>query len=170
MTRHAKHLRALALVFAGLYLAGALLYAILPSSVSFLSIPLPDSIRFGMVGLGVVGLAFVLWGRASLGKNWAPSLSGLRADTALITTGAYRLVRHPIYLGAFIFLAALALLAANLLTLVPTIALLILLYVQLPEEESMLIDRFGEEYREYMKRTPRFMPSLRDERKRAEKD
>jgi len=169
-TRHAKHLRAIALVFAGIYLAGALLYALLPSSVSFLSIPLPDSIRLGMVGLGVVGTAFVLWGLVSLGKNWAPSLSGLRTDTVLITTGAYRLVRHPIYLGAFIFLAAQALLAANLFTLVPTVALLTLLYAQLPEEESMLIDRFGDEYREYMKRTPRFMPSLENEPKQTEKD
>jgi len=80
------------------------------------------------------------------------------------------LVRHPIYLGAFIFLAAQALLAANLLTLVPTVALLTLLYAQLPEEESMLIDRFGDEYREYMKRTPRFMPSFKNEPKRTEKD
>jgi protein-S-isoprenylcysteine O-methyltransferase Ste14 len=73
-------------------------------------------------------------------------------------------VRHPIYLGAFIFLVALALLSANLLILIPTVALALLLYAQLPEEENLLIDRFGDEYREYMKRTPRFIPDLRHER------
>jgi protein-S-isoprenylcysteine O-methyltransferase Ste14 len=63
-------------------------------------------------------------------------------------------------LGAFIFLAALTLVAANLLILLPTLALFAILYRSI-EEEALLIDRFGDEYREYMKRTPRFIPKFR---------
>jgi protein-S-isoprenylcysteine O-methyltransferase Ste14 len=116
-----------------------------------------------MVGVAVLGILLVSWGYWVLGKNWAPSVSGVRSDTVLVTSGVYGFVRHPIYLGAFIFLAALALVATNLLILLPTLALLALLYTSIDEEEAMLIDRFGDEYREYMKRTPRFIPTLRHE-------
>lgn len=117
-----------------------------------------------MIGVAFLSTSFVVWALRVLGKNWAPSLSGVRKDTFLVTTGPYAIVRHPIYLGVFVLLAALALLAANFLILLPTVALLTLLYVQLPDEESMLIDRFGDQYREYMKRTPRFVPSLKHQR------
>jgi len=126
----------------------------------FLSIPLPDWFRLIMVGVAVLGLSFVLWGYRVLGKNWAPSVSGVRKDTVLVTTGLYGFVRHPIYLGIFISLFALALAVANLLVLVPTLALLIILYASIDEEEVILIDRFGNEYCEYKKRTPRFIPKL----------
>lgn len=163
-TQHARRLRAVALGFAVLYLAAALLHTLAPGSLAFLSIPIPDSFRLVMIGVAFLSTSFVVWALRVLGKNWAPSLSGVRKDTFLVTTGPYAIVRHPIYLGVFVLLAALALLAANFLILLPTVALLTLLYVQLPDEESMLIDRFGDQYREYMKRTPRFVPSLKHQR------
>jgi protein-S-isoprenylcysteine O-methyltransferase Ste14 len=162
-TPHARRLRIVALALAVLYFAGTLLYALLPSLVMFLSIPLPDWFRLVMVGLAALGISFVSWGYWALGKNWAPSVSGVKKDTVLVTTGLYGFVRHPIYLGAIIFLAALALVAANLLILLPTLALLTLLYASIDEEEAMLIDRFGDEYREYVKRIPRFIPKFRHE-------
>ena len=160
---HARWLRVGALVFAVPYFVGTLLYALFPGWVAFLSIPLPDWFRLGIVGVAILGTSFFLWALWSLGENWAPSVSGVRKDTVLVTTGPYGIVRHPIYLGVFILLAALAALAANLLIVLPTLGLLILLYAQLPDEESLLISRFGDEYREYMKRTPRFIPNFRHE-------
>jgi protein-S-isoprenylcysteine O-methyltransferase Ste14 len=145
------------------YFAAALLYALLPGWVMFFSILLPDWFRLVMVGVAALGILFVWWGCWVLGKNWAPSVSGVKKDAVLVTTGLYGVVRHPIYSGAFIFLAALTLVAANLLILLPTLALLALLYASIDEEETMLIDRFGDEYREYMRRTPRFIPKFRHE-------
>jgi len=84
----------------------------------------------------------------------------VRKDTVLVTTGLYGFVRHPIYLGIFIFLWTLAIMTANLLVLLATLALLAVLYASIDEEEVILIDRFGDEYREYKKRTPRFIPKL----------
>lgn len=162
-TQHVRRLRIAALGLAVLYFWGALLYVLLPSWVIFLSLLLPDWFRLVMVGVAALGVLFVLWGFRVLGKNWALSLSGVRNDTVLVTTGPYGVVRNPIYFGAFILLAALALMAANLLILLPTLALLAGLYTQIDEEEAMLIERFGDEYREYMKRTPRFIPKLRHE-------
>jgi len=159
-TRHEGRLRVTALILAVVYFGGSLFYMSLPSWVMFLSVPLPDWFRLTMVGVAVLGLSWVLWGYWVLGKNWAPSVSGVRRDTVLVTTGLYGIVRHPIYLGLFISLTALALMAANLLVLLPTLALLIVLYASIAEEEVILIDRFGDEYREYKKRTPRLIPKL----------
>ena len=159
-TSHEGRIRAAALILAVIYFGGALLYILLPSWIMFLSIPLPAWFRLIMVGVAVLGLSFVLWGYRALGKNWAPSVSGARKDTVLVTTGLYEFVRHPIYLGLFISLSTLALMAANLLVLLPTLALLIILYASIDEEEIILIDRFGDAYREYKKRTPRLIPKL----------
>ena len=159
-TRHEGRLRVTALILAVVYFGGSLFYMSLPSWVMFLSVPLPDWFRLTMVGVAVLGPSWVLWGYWVLGKNWAPSVSGVRRDTVLVTTGLYGIVRHPIYLGLFISLTALALMAANLLVLLPTLALLIVLYASIAEEEVILIDRFGDEYREYKKRTPRLIPKL----------
>ena len=159
-TTHEGRLRVTALVLAVVYFGGTLFYVLLPSWIMFLSIPLPDWFRLIMVGVAVLGLSFVFWGYWALGKNWAPSVSGVRRDTVLVTTGLYGFVRHPIYLGIFISLSALALMAANLLVLLPTLALLVVLYASIDEEEAILIGRFGNEYREYKKRTPRFIPKL----------
>jgi protein-S-isoprenylcysteine O-methyltransferase Ste14 len=152
-----------ALGFAAVYFVGALLYALFPDLLTPLLIPLPDWFRIVMVGVAVLGVLFVSWGYWLLGKNWAPSVSGVRSDTVLVTSGLYGFVRHPIYLGAFIFLTALALVASNFLILLPTLLLLGLLYISIDEEETMLLDRFGDKYREYMKRTPRFIPRVRHE-------
>jgi protein-S-isoprenylcysteine O-methyltransferase Ste14 len=110
------------------------------------------------VGVAVLGLSIVLCGYWVLGENWAPSVSGVRKDTVLVTTGLNSFVRHPIYLGIFISLSALALMVANLLLLLHTLALLLALYASIDEEAVILIDGFGDEYREYKKRTPRFIP------------
>jgi protein-S-isoprenylcysteine O-methyltransferase Ste14 len=162
-TRRARQFGIVAVTLGVLYFAGALLYALLPGSVMFLSIPLPDWFRVVMVGVAALGVLLVSGGYWALGKNWAPSVTGVRKDTVLVTTGPYAIVRHPIYLAAFVFLAALALVAANLFILLPTLGLLALLYASVDEEEAILIDRFGDEYGEYMKRIPRFIPKVRRE-------
>ena len=161
--REAGHMRITALTFAFLYLAGAMLYTLLPDWIAFLAVALPGWFRLSMVGVAALGLGFISWALWCLGKNWAPSLSGVRKDAFLVSTGPYAIIRHPIYLGAFVFLAALSLVAANLLILLPAIALLALLYTQIGGEEATLIEKFGDEYREYMKRTPRFIPTFRHE-------
>jgi len=162
-TRHARWLRIAALTMAALYFVGALLYALLPGWVMFLSITLPDGFRLIMVVAAALGISLVWWGIRRLGRNWAPSISGVGKDTVLVTTGPYAIVRHPIYLGAFIFLAALALVAANLLIILPTLVLLAMLYASIGQEEAMLIGRFSDEYSEYIKRTPRLIPRFRRE-------
>ena len=154
-------LRAVAIALAFPYFAGAVFYSLVPSWITFLSIPLPYWFRWLMGCLAMVGVLFAVWALRVLGANWAPSLSEVRKDAALITTGPYSIVRNPIYLGILIALPSLSLLAANWLTTIPGFILCILLYNQVGAEEATLVDHFGPAYLEYMKRTPRLVPMLR---------
>jgi protein-S-isoprenylcysteine O-methyltransferase Ste14 len=163
--QHERRMRIVALaLFAPFWFGGIILYAILPSWIMFLSIPLPDWFRLIMVCVTVLSIPFTLWGYRTLGKNWVhalePSKFLQRKRETLVTSGPYRYVRNPIYLGAFTFIIAMALVAANWLLLLSALAVLTLFYMQIGKEEAMLIARFGSEYCEYMKQTPRFIPNL----------
>ena len=61
---------------------------------------LPPSPALGIVGLALVatGLGFAVWARWYLGTNWS-SVVTLKDDHALVRTGPYKYVRHPIYSG-----------------------------------------------------------------------
>ena len=163
--RHESRIHIVALaMFAPFWFGGILLYIIFPSVIAFLSIPLPDWFRILMVCVAVPSIPFTFWGYQTIGKNWVHAFESskfLNSETqTLVTNGPYRYVRNPIYLGSFLFIVSIALVAANWLILLPAIILIILVYLQIKNEEAMLIDRFGDEYREYMKRTPRLIPRL----------
>ena len=106
--------------------------------------------------LAVAGGALVLISRVELGPSW--SLVP-RADQGLVTTGPYRLVRHPIYL-AFTLLTT-----GEALAFSSWPALLIVLSGILPTlawraraEEKLLSRTFGERYAVYRQRTRMMIP------------
>jgi protein-S-isoprenylcysteine O-methyltransferase Ste14 len=110
--------------------------------------------------LAVAGAALVLKSRAELGPAWS-FVPMADQGTGLITTGPYRLVRHPIYLG----LALLAMGEALAFSSWP--AFLIVLYGIVPTfawraraEETLLSRTFGESYALYRKQTKMIIPHL----------
>ncbi|HVV77298.1 MAG TPA: isoprenylcysteine carboxylmethyltransferase family protein [Mycobacteriales bacterium] len=50
------------------------------------------------LALFAAGLGFAIWARTHIGRNWGHPMSR-KDDPELVTTGPYRLVRHPIYSG-----------------------------------------------------------------------
>ncbi len=58
------------------------------------------------------------------------------------------------------FFVSLSLVAANWFMGLASLSVLVMLIVRLPKEEEKLIERFGDEYREYMKRTGRLLPKI----------
>ena len=76
----------------------------------------------------------------------------------LNTSGVYRLVRHPIYTFTFLFLWFMPLMTWNLLALI--IGLTLYTLIGSVFEEQKLVTTFGNEYSEYQKRTPAFLPRL----------
>jgi hypothetical protein len=81
----------------------------------------------------------------------------------LITTGPYRFVRHPFYVGSFISDVGFSLMALN--PYVPLIYLPLFYLVVIPRrvrmEEEFLRSKFGPKYEEYRERVPRYLPSWR---------
>ncbi len=102
----------------------------------------------GLIGLGVSLVAV----------GWAMVYRG-RGD--LVTSGIYRYLRHPQYLGLILIVLAFNIQWPTLPTLVMA-PLLILAYLRLARrEDGELGVRFGETFRAYAARTPPFLPSRR---------
>ncbi len=94
-------------------------------------------------------------------------LSGLNdVAPSLKTNGMSRYVRHPLYLGTFIFLAGLFFLRPLYSTLVSVLPIMIYTVWALQWEEQKLINKFGSVYREYQKFTPAIFPRLRNMKKK----
>jgi protein-S-isoprenylcysteine O-methyltransferase Ste14 len=83
----------------------------------------------------------------------------VREQHALITTGVYRLVRHPMYTSFFLLGLAQLLLLPNWLAGASGLAgALILFAFRVAREERMMLETFGDEYRYYIGRTKRIIP------------
>ncbi|HZT27204.1 MAG TPA: protein-S-isoprenylcysteine O-methyltransferase [Pseudolabrys sp.] len=112
--------------------------------------------------LGTAATAAALWlfrrSHADLGRNWSISLQ-LREQHALVTTGVYRLVRHPMYSSFFLLGVGQLLLLPNWLAGWAGIAGAGILFVfRFRREEQMMLESFGEDYRVYMTHTKRIVP------------
>jgi protein-S-isoprenylcysteine O-methyltransferase Ste14 len=109
------------------------------------------------------GLAFLLWARLTLGKYYFVSTGAgaqLFADHQLVKTGPYAIVRHPMYVG--LALAAWgALLIYFTWTTVYFACFAPLLAFRAYREEQALAAEFGEQWQEYYRRVPMFMPRLK---------
>lgn len=84
-----------------------------------------------------------------------------RAKPVVIREGAFRIIRHPIYLSEIILYLGLLTLSISLAALVIWIVGIVFLHYISRHEEKLLIARFGEEYKKYMRDVPMWIPLLR---------
>jgi protein-S-isoprenylcysteine O-methyltransferase Ste14 len=141
-----------------LILLGVLSYVVWFDQMSFARIPIPSWLRFG--GLALAGAAFwwIRWADITLGENISFTVE-VRPSQRLVREGPYRVVRHPIYLGALGFFAGLGLLSANLVCLLLMVGgWLLIMGPRIPREEALLLSWFGEEYRRYQEEVGRLWP------------
>jgi protein-S-isoprenylcysteine O-methyltransferase Ste14 len=73
-----------------------------------------------------------------------------------VTRGLYRYSRHPMYIGLFLLLLGVSIATASWVFLVLAIAVTVVSFAFAYIEEQACLERYGEAYREYMNRTPRF--------------
>jgi len=137
-----------------------------PASMPWSRLDLPAWARWSGAALGVVCPLLLWWVLRALGKNLTDTVVP-RTTASLVTGGPYRWVRHPFY-GVFLVLTiSVSLVAANWLLGAAWLLVYLLLVIRTRKEEAKLVERFGDEYREYMKRTGRFFPALRGRRAAA---
>jgi protein-S-isoprenylcysteine O-methyltransferase Ste14 len=115
---------------------------------------LPESISFiKPVGYVLLLPGLVLWGVAVI-----QLLTGF-SKGRLVTTGAYSVVRNPIYSSATFFVfPAVALMTLIWVYLVPSVFLYVGVMIFIGKEEKQLTKAFGKEYEGYMARVDRLIP------------
>ena len=136
---------------------GGIAWMINPEWMAWSSLPMPIWGRWIGVVLAGLGGLLVLWTFSNLGKNLTDTVV-TRKDHSLVTSGPYRYVRHPFYLAGLVALLGGSLATANGFLLLAGLMPLGFLVARTRIEEDKLIERFGDEYRNYMAKTGRFFP------------
>jgi len=134
-------------------------FMINPARMAWAAMPLPLSLRWSGVVLGIVAAIAELWTLRSLGPNLTDTVV-TRKNHTLITRGPYRWVRHPFYDCMALFTISAALMMANWFVLAAGVVTFTLLAMRSRTEEQKLLERFGEPYRAYQARTGRFLPKV----------
>jgi protein-S-isoprenylcysteine O-methyltransferase Ste14 len=149
----------LTFIIAQLWVLGSFIFIINPDFFIWSSFPFPLWIRWIGGILSVLGICIEFSTQIYLGRNYS-TLLHVREEHSLITTGPYHYVRHPMYTALIAIGIGLFLLSANWYFGLPFIATIVVIIFRIRKEEEAMIERFGEEYIQYMKRTRRFIPFL----------
>jgi len=114
-----------------------------------------------LVGVLVLagGLAFTVWARVILGRNWSGTVT-LKEGHELIRSGPYRFVRHPIYTGLLVAFAGSAIARGEWRGLVALAIAFAALWRKLKLEERWLGETFGDAYERYRAEVPALIPFL----------
>ena len=136
-----------------------LVYLVNPGWMAWSKIGLPEWARWLGVSTGILSTFGIYWLFSSIGSGITPT-SATRKEHSLVTHGVYRYIRHPLYTFGTSMFVSFGLMADNWFIAALGIFTFIVMAIRTPREEANLIEKFGDEYREYMKRTGRFLPKL----------
>lgn len=129
-----------------------------------------EQARFWMLTVGTLlyfpGMAFVIWARLALGKNYFVSTgfgAQLFIDHQLVTSGPFAIVRHPMYAGLIVASIGALLIYFTWTTLYFALFAPLTL-IRARREEQALSAEFGDQWVDYCRRVPMIFPRLRKEK------
>ncbi|MGN6392101.1 MAG: methyltransferase family protein [Gemmatimonadales bacterium] len=102
------------------------------------------------------GLGFSVWARRHLGRNWSTNVV-VKEDHALVRTGPYRLVRHPIYTGLLLAFFGMALAIGEWRALAGLVCFVISFAIKSRLEEARMRETFPA-YEQYRRETRALIP------------
>jgi len=145
------------LVINGIGMIIPLVY-VFTSKLDFANYYLPEWVGW----LGAVIFLDAIWllylSHRDLGRHWTATV-GIREEHKLITTGIYKYIRHPMYAAHIVWAIAQILILHNWIAGYSFfITMLPFYFYRRRKEEEMLMEEFGEEYKEYKKRTGSLIP------------
>jgi protein-S-isoprenylcysteine O-methyltransferase Ste14 len=114
----------------------------------------------GWMGLVMALAALVMFRltHKALGRNWSLSLE-VRENHKLISNGVYCHLRHPMYTAFWLWALAQALLLPNWFAgCAGLVGFGILFFGRIKKEEELMLENFGDDYRQYMSQTYRVIP------------
>jgi len=120
---------------------------------TFLSAHLPLSLRLAILVLALALAAYLVTsGHVVVSPKTRPP--------GVVTTGAFRYVRHPLYLGCLLVYLGLAVATASFLSLAFVGGIFLFYDFIASYEERLLIRKFGETYRSYQHQTGKWLPKI----------
>jgi protein-S-isoprenylcysteine O-methyltransferase Ste14 len=129
----------------------------LPYSLSARVLPHIEVMAWAGAALCVAGLAFCIWARVTLGRNWSGAVT-LKEEHELIERGPYRLVRHPIYTGLIAMFLATAIVLGHVGGIIGLVLVFISFWIKLSDEERVMLKQFPDQYAAYQHRVKRIIP------------
>ncbi|HEX5174772.1 MAG TPA: isoprenylcysteine carboxylmethyltransferase family protein [Gaiellaceae bacterium] len=103
-----------------------------------------------------LGLAFAVWARVHIGRNWGTPMTQ-KKDPELVTSGPYRLVRHPIYSGILVAAVGTAVALSWFWLVAAALAGVYFVY-SATVEERFLAEQFPDAYAAYRRSTKMLVP------------
>jgi len=105
-------------------------------------------------------VAFTLYLAGLTFRFWATLYVGGRKNSVVVAEGPYSVCRNPLYLGSFLFAAALGLFIHSWAFAVGILYVSLRYILRVPAEEKRLKEKHGEEYVQFCRRVPRFIPGF----------
>jgi protein-S-isoprenylcysteine O-methyltransferase Ste14 len=123
--------------------------------------PWPQGLWPFWVGAAVMvaGLGFAVWAREHLGRNWSSSVT-IKQDHELITSGPYRVVRHPIYTGILAGMLGTAIALSQVRGFIAVALIFLAFWFKLSIEERWMRSQFGDTYTTYAHQTAALVPYI----------
>jgi protein-S-isoprenylcysteine O-methyltransferase Ste14 len=84
-----------------------------------------------------------------------------RKELIIIKTDVFSIVRHPMYFGSILTYLSFVILSLSLIALIIFVIITLFYYYLSYYEEHLLISKLGDEYMDYMRKTPMLIPKLR---------
>jgi protein-S-isoprenylcysteine O-methyltransferase Ste14 len=117
------------------------------------------AIAWAGIAVCAAGLAFAIWARRTLGRNWSGAVT-IKEDHELITRGPYRIVRHPIYTGILVGVLGTFIGTGRVREAVLLLLAGLAVFMKISVEERLMLRQFPEAYPEYRRRTRAIIPFL----------
>jgi protein-S-isoprenylcysteine O-methyltransferase Ste14 len=137
-----------------------IIFVVNPSWLVFAHLSLPLWSRWAGVGLALIGFALLQWAQITLGRSWSDTPRMMKGQ-ALIISGPYKFIRHPIYTAFILILGSTLFISSNWLVGLAWLSMTVLEVVsRIGFEESLMLEYFGDQYRDYMKKTGQLLPRL----------
>jgi protein-S-isoprenylcysteine O-methyltransferase Ste14 len=121
----------------------------------------PHQLALEAAGLAVtvLGAAFAIWSRLTLGRNWS-SVPQVKEEHELVVKGPYRIVRHPIYTGLILAVAGTGLALDRGIGLFMLVLVFASYWLKIRVEEKLMMETFPKEYPEYRRRVKALIPGI----------
>lgn len=144
----------IASIWVGVFLAQNFMYREPQFSISWQ----PELVFALGILLMILGVAFRWYAIQILGKFFTVQIA-THPEQVVVEKGPYRFIRHPSYTGSLITMFGVGLACTNWLSLVSVLAAGLIGYsYRAYVEEGILTAELGDRYKEYMRRTKRFIP------------